>query len=238
MPNFDFSPFVAFAEEHKIFLPTQAIEQLNLYGELLLQWNEKINLTAITEKKEIVEKHFMDSASLLTKFSPQKEKTLLDVGTGAGFPGLVLKILYPDLSVTLLDGHAKRFLFLKDVEQALGIQTTHLHARAELLSKEKKYRESFDIVTARAVASLPQLAEYCLPFVKVGGSFLAMKGPGAKEEGKAAESALSLLGGSSPQYDMVSLPSDQSRVIVMVKKIATTPQKYPRASGQIKKKPL
>lgn len=238
MPLFDFSPLLRYAEEKSIALPAHVSEQLNTYAALLLEWNEKINLTAITEPKEVIEKHFIDSLSLLHYYEPKQGESLLDVGTGAGFPGMVLKILRPDLSVTLLDGHAKRFLFLEDLQNRLGLTVTNLHARAELAAKETCYREQFDLVTARAVARLPILAEYCLPFVKPDGVFFAMKGPDGAEELSEAATAISLLGGGAPSLFTERLPGNHTRVFIRISKQSKTPGKYPRASGQIKKKPL
>lgn len=238
MPSFDFSPLFHYAEQNHILLPEQAAEQLSLYGSLLLAWNEKINLTAITDPNEIVVKHFIDSLSLLKHWQATPGAALLDVGTGAGFPGMVLKILRPQLHVTLLDGHAKRFLFLKDLQNQLGLTVTNLHARAELAAKEPQYREQFDLVTARAVARLPVLAEYCLPFVKTGGLFFAMKGPDGGEELQEAKTAISLLGGATPSLLQEVLPGDNTRVFIRVEKQNKTPGKYPRASGQIKKRSL
>ena len=182
MPDFNFKPFLDYAEKNNLSLPENAVESLTLYGNLLLEWNEKINLTAIKEPDEIVVKHFIDSLSLLKIINPNSGESLIDVGTGAGFPGMVIKILRPKLNVTLIDGHAKRFIFLEDLQNQLGIKTENLHMRAELAAKDVKYREALNYATARAVARLNTLAEYCLPFVKKGGIFVSMKGPGAEEE--------------------------------------------------------
>ena len=138
MPNFDFNPFLEYTQKNNIEIPNNAIESLELYGNLLLEWNEKINLTAITEPKEVVLKHFIDSLSLLKIINPKQNESLIDVGTGAGFPGMVIKILRPELNVTLLDGHAKRFIFLEDLQSKLGLSTEHFHIRAELAAKDKK----------------------------------------------------------------------------------------------------
>ncbi len=238
MPNFDFSPFLQYAKTNKISLPNEVTEQLEIYGNLLLQWNEKINLTAITDPEEIVIKHFIDSLSLLKYYDIKEGEKILDVGTGAGFPGMVLKILRPNAEVTLLDGHAKRFLFLEDLQNKLGLTVTNLHHRAELASKEEQYREKFDLVTARAVARLPILAEYCLPFIRKNGWFYAMKGPDGKEELLEASSAISLLGGNTPSLYEEILSGEHTRIFIAVNKKTKTPEKYPRASGQIKKKPL
>ena len=193
MPDFNFTPFLQYANENNISLPENAVESLTLYGNLLLEWNEKINLTAIKDPAEIVVKHFIDSLSLLKVIDPKENESLIDVGTGAGFPGMVIKILRPEVNVTLLDGHAKRFIFLEDLQNKLGIKAENLHIRAELASKEEKYREKFDYVTARAVARLNTLAEYCMPFVKKGGTFVSMKGPTAEEEVTNGKKAIEIL---------------------------------------------
>lgn len=231
-------PFCDFCARENIELPENAPNRLALYGRLLLEWNEKINLTAIKEPTEVVIKHFIDSAYLLKYLKMPQGATLLDVGSGAGFPGMVVKIMRPDLAVTLLDGHAKRFLFLEDLMKNIGLSAEMLHARAELASKEATHREQYDFVTARAVAALPTLAEYCLPFVKVGGTFAAMKGPALKEELAAAENALALLGGEKAAFFAYQLPDLSERGIVLTKKISQTPTKYPRPSAKIAKRPL
>lgn len=237
MITFDFLPVFKFAEQNNIVLPNDIGESLSVYGNMLIEWNKKINLTAITEPEEIVSKHFLDCIALLKIIKPKQGQTLLDVGTGAGFPGMVLKIASPNLKVTLLDGHAKRFLFLEDLQRKLGITAENLHARAELAAKEEQYRESFDFVTARAVAKLQVLSEYCLPFVKPGGMFISMKGPEAKAETEQAQNAIKLLGGSRPELFYESLISGE-RVFALSKKISQTPTKYPRISAKITKQPL
>ena len=145
MPRFDFTPLLDYAEKNSISVSKDTVEKLNIYGDLLLFWNEKINLTAITDPKEVVIKHFIDSLSLLKFINPKAGEKLIDVGTGAGFPGMVIKILRPELSVTLLDGHAKRFIFLNDLQEKIDIKTENLHIRAELAAKDKNFREQFDM---------------------------------------------------------------------------------------------
>ncbi|MBE6761013.1 MAG: 16S rRNA (guanine(527)-N(7))-methyltransferase RsmG [Ruminococcaceae bacterium] len=238
MPHFNFNPFLEYAEKNNIQIPENTVEILTVYGNLLLEWNEKINLTAIKEPDEIVIKHFIDSLSLLKIIDPKKGERLIDVGTGAGFPGMVIKILRPDLDVTLLDGHAKRFIFLEDLQNQLGIRAENLHIRAELASKELKYREAFDYATARAVARLNTLAEYCMPFVKKGGKFIAMKGPGADEELIEAKKSISILGGNNEKLIFEILPQDNTRNFIVVEKNSSTHEKYPRASAKISKSPL
>lgn len=238
MPNFDFNPFLEYAQKNNIEIPNNAVESLEIYGNLLLEWNEKINLTAITEPKEVVLKHFIDSLSLLKIIDPKQNESLIDIGTGAGFPGMVIKILRPELNVTLLDGHAKRFIFLEDLQAKLGLSTENLHIRAELAAKDKAYREAFDYATARAVARLNTLCEYCLPFVKKGGKFIAMKGPGAEEELTEAKRAIGILGGKNEKLILEKLPEDNTRNFIVVEKLSPTPEKYPRASAKISKNPL
>lgn len=213
-------------------------EQFQGYLELLLEWNEKINLTAITDPDEVLEKHFLDSLTLLSHCEIKQGARLIDVGTGAGFPGIPLKIMRPDLELTLLDGLNKRLVFLGEVCTRLGLEAKRVHKRAEEAGLDPKMRESFDIVTARAVASLNVLAEYCLPLVKMKGYFLAMKGPGAKEELSQAEKALDILGGTEVKLISLSLPTAGERNIAAIRKKAFTPKGYPRHGGTITKHPL
>ena len=236
--KFNFSEFLKFADKNNIFLPENTCECLEIYGNLLIEWNEKINLTAITEPEEIVCKHFTDCAALL-KFADIKSGTkLIDIGSGAGFPGMVLKILRPDAEISLLDGHAKRFIFLEDLQKHLGIYTSNIHLRAELASKDENFREKFDFVTARAVAKLNTLSEYCLPFLKTGGTFFSMKSGEIKEELNESLKAIKILGGDKPHLNFITLYDNSERSIVEIKKISQTPTKYPRASAKISKQPL
>ena len=203
------------------------------------------NLTAVDDDNGIAMKHFIDSLTLCPYIREEEEKTgnknltLADIGTGAGFPGMPLKISMPELKVTLMDSLQKRLGFLKEVCDALSLEGVEMvHARAEDGGKDKKYRERFDIVTARAVAALPVLAEYCLPFVKVGGVFLAMKGH-AEEEIKDANKAIALLGGTIEKTDTFRLPgTDMDRTIIVVRKIRPTPARFPRKAGMPAKEPL
>lgn len=238
MPEFNFKPFLDFAEKQNIELPPHITEQLSIYGSLLTEWNEKINLTAITDPEGIVIKHFTDCLSVLKHISLKESSSLIDIGSGAGFPGMVLKILRPKAQVFLLDGHAKRFIFLEALQNELGIFTENIHQRAELASKDEKYREKFDFVTARAVARLSVLDEYCLPFLKLNGTFVSMKGPDPEEEVREAEKGICLLGGEKPEIFKEYLPDGSCHSFITVKKISQTPTKYPRASGKITKQPL
>jgi len=208
------------------------------YARLLVEWNQKINLTAITEPDGIARLHFVDSLLLRCAIEPIENAKVIDVGTGAGFPGIPLKIMRPDIELTLLDSLNKRILFLEEVSKELGQKNICIHSRAEEAGQNDKYREQYDIATARAVASLNQLAEYCLPFIKTGGYFIALKGPGYEEEMKQAEQAVKELGGQYEKACPFTLADGTQRGLVVVKKISQTPTKYPRMGGKIKKSPL
>ncbi len=211
--------------------------QLNRYYELLVEWNEKMNLTGITEQEQVYLKHFYDSATLRKAMDLTQVSTLCDVGTGAGFPGLVLKILFPHLSVTLVDSLKKRLLFLDEVIKELKLTNiTTKHARAEEFAL--LHREEFDVVTARAVAPLPILLEYCLPMVKVNQYFIPMKA-NIVQEIKESEQALKQLGGKKIELIEFLLPKEDSqRSLLKIQKIKETPKKYPRKYAEIKKRPL
>lgn len=224
--------------EKGITVDDTAKERLVKYADLLREWNEKINLTAITDPEGIIVKHFLDSALLLTETEVPEGAKIVDVGTGAGFPGMVLKILRPDLDVTLMDGLNKRLVFLNEVAARLGLEVKTVHLRAEEAGKKPEFREKFDLVTARAVAELRTLYEYCLPLVRVGGIFCAMKGPSAAEEMKNAGKAAGILGGGKAKISTSTLTGEEVRTFVTTKKISQTPPKYPRASGKISKQPL
>ena len=230
--------FISMAKTMGIKITPSQAEQFQTYLELLLEWNEKMNLTAITDPMEVQEKHFLDSLTLLTCCKIKEGAKVIDVGTGAGFPGIPLKILRPDIELTLLDGMNKRLTFLGEVCAALNIEAERIHKRAEEAGLDKKMRESYDIVTARAVAPLNILSEYCLPLVKMKGFFLAMKGPGAQEELEQAEHALDVLGGTDRKIFSLSLPTAGERNIIAVQKKAFTPREYPRHGGTITKHPL
>lgn len=225
-------------ENYNITLNAEQCERFCIYKDELVSWNEKINLTAITDSKEIAIKHFLDSALLLVATAVPQNAKVIDVGTGAGFPGVVIKILRPDIELTLLDGLNKRLVFLDDLLSKLKLTATTVHKRAEEGGRDKNLRESFDIATARAVAKLNVLSEYCMPFVKKGGEFIALKGPAASEEIDGSEKAVSVLGGSKPKVCSFFLPDDDKRNIIIVKKISQTPPKYPRISAKIQKQPL
>ena len=219
-------------------LTSEMQQQFEDYMKLLLEWNEKINLTAITEEDDIIQKHFVDSLTI-SKYI-EDGKSLVDVGTGAGFPGLPIKIARKEVKVTLVDSLNKRIKFLEDVIEKIKLQQIEtLHFRAEEFGQNKKYRGSFDIATSRAVANLSTLVEYLLPLVKVGGTCICMKGSEIKEELENAKKAIEILGGKVEQVIEFVLPeSDIKRNIVIIKKIKSTPGKYPRKAGTPAKEPL
>lgn len=230
-----------------ISLSKRQVCQFLQYYDLLVEWNEKINLTAITEFEDVCLKHFADSLSIINMFSSFedmeeyfKDKTIIDVGTGAGFPGVCLKILLPELRVTLMDSLDKRIKFLNDVIDKLQLEKIEaVHARVEDFAKKPEFREQFDFATARAVASLPVLCEYCLPFVKVGGSFIPYKSEKVDEEISISDNALRVLGGKIVDKCSFVLPdSDLQRTILRIKKIQKTDKQYPRKAGTPSKKPL
>ncbi len=239
MTDFNILEIAPLCADFGVEITEDMAEKLNLYGNLLLEWNEKINLTAIIEPKEVLYKHFYDCILFLKHCKLEKGALLIDVGTGAGFPGMVLKIVRPDLKVTLLDSLNKRLVFLNDVIEKLkltDIKTVHL--RAEDAGKSKLHREHYDVATARAVANLPVLLEYCTPLVKKGGMFVSMKGPNAKEEASACTNAEKVLGLSKPNIICETLTGNEGRTFVIYKKISQTPPKYPRKPADISKQPL
>ncbi len=208
------------------------------YAGKLVEKNKVMNLTAITDPDGIAVKHFADSLSVFSIINPDNGAKVIDVGTGAGFPSVPMLIARPDLKLTMLDSTAKKLAFIAESLEDMGIDATTLHSRAEEAGQSKSYRESFDFCVSRAVASLNVLAEYCLPFVKVGGTFVAMKGAKAQEEIDSAKAAIKLLGGEITEVKSFSLADDGERNLVFIKKISQTPTKYPRVSAQISKKPL
>lgn len=223
---------------HGVTLDRKALMRLDLYAERLIETNRRFNLTAVTDPDEVTVKHFADSLVLLGKTEFPAGASLLDVGTGAGFPGLALKLARPDLQVAFLDGTRKKLGFISSVLEETGLAGETLHLRAEEAGKQPKYREKFDFVTARAVADMAVLVEYCLPFVRAGGLFLAMKSAAAEEEVQNAAGAVRLLGGKTEQNLLFDLVENTPRRIVFVRKISQTPPKYPRASAKIAKSPL
>ena len=214
------------------------LKQFYNYMNLLIEWNKKINLTAITEPNEIILKHFVDSLTISKYISDGTR--VVDVGTGAGFPGIPLKIYRQDIEITLLDSLQKRINFLDEVIRELNLEKIEtIHSRVEDFGKDKKYREKFDIATSRAVANLATLSEYLLPLVKVGGKVISMKGSLIEEELELSKNAIKILGGKVEKVDEFDLPnSDISRNIILINKIKETPNKYPRKAGEPSKKPL
>ena len=228
-----------YIKDYKITLTENQYEQFQKYFELLAEWNEKMNLTAITDESGVALKHFADSLSLLNFVDIPQNSSLADVGTGAGFPGVVLKIARPDIKLTLIDSLNKRLVFVGEVCAQLGIEAELIHSRAEDGARDEKLRESFDFAVSRAVARMNVLSEYCLPYVKVGGAFCAMKGAQANEEFKESLNAINTLGGKIENKYFFELPENGGeRAIAVVRKVKNTPQKYPRQSGKIKAKAL
>lgn len=225
-----------------IVLTDYQVEQFKNYYKLLVEWNEKINLTAITEYENVIRKHFLDSASLMfhVKHLNEGDKIkLLDMGTGAGFPGMVLAILFPNWQITLVDSLQKRINFLQIVVNKLGLEHVHLyHGRAEDYGKNQLFREQFDIVTSRAVAELTILLEYCIPFVKIGGFFVSYKGRRFEEEMDCSRNALEKLKCTVTKIEKYNLNEEEERVLLFVQKNEATEERYPRKPGKIKKQPL
>lgn len=218
----------------------EMIEDFYTFKDLLLEWNEKINLTAITDEKEIILKHFLDSLACLKSGIDFSNKSVLDLGTGGGFPGVPLKIMDRSIHMTLLDSLNKRINYLKLVSEALSFEDmAFVHSRAEDGGQDKRYREQYDIVVSRAVANMSTLSEYCLPYVKVDGYFIAQKTLEAIEEVESAKSAIAKLGGTIEAIIPGSIPfSDLNHNLVVVKKIKETPKQYPRKAGTPSKNPL
>lgn len=216
------------------------IDQFNQFYDLIVEWNKVMNLTAITDYKDVVEKHFLDSLSIERILKLDDIKAVMDVGTGAGFPGMPLKIIYPELKITLLDSLNKRVKFLNEVIRQLELKNIDaIHGRAEDIGKNENYREKYDLCVSRAVANLATLSEYCMPFVKVGGVFVSYKSGDIDEEVLKSKKAISLFGGKIDEVVKFQLPgTDINRAFVKIKKIKGTPKKYPRKSGIPSKEPL
>ena len=214
-------------------------EQFLRYFELLTEWNAVMNLTAITEFKEVVEKHFVDSALLYEYIRENKPDSLIDIGTGAGFPGVPLKILFPELKVTLLDSLNKRIRFLNTVIQELELgEITAIHGRAEEYGIKEIYREQYDLCVSRAVARLASLCEFCIPFVKKGGAFVAYKAMKSEEELSEAKPAVMVLGAELSDVKEYTLGEDAKRTLLVIQKTKETPKKYPRQGGKPLKDPI
>lgn len=236
--NYNTDTFKCELEKLEISISEEQLEQFISYYEMLIEKNKVMNLTAITDFDEVIEKHFIDSLNLFRFADLKADKTIIDMGTGAGFPGIPLKIAFPNLKITLADSLNKRILFLNDVISELGLTDIDtVHGRAEDLAKDKIYRENYDICVSRAVANLSTLSEYCLPFVKIGGQFISYKSGDCDEEITNAKSAIFLLGGRLNQIQKFEM-NDNSRSFVIIDKVNGTSKQYPRKAGLPSKKPL
>ena len=223
-----------------VVLSDKQLEQFYTYYKMLIEWNEKINLTAITNFDEVLKKHFLDSISIGRILKQDTDLSILDIGTGAGFPGIPIKIAFPDTDITLIDSLNKRVHFLNEVIDELDLKKIKaMHGRAEDFAKKGMLREQFDICVSRAVANLSSLSEFCLPYVKVGGKFISYKSEKAIEELDASKRAIDILGGGKVSCDEFQLPgTDFNRTFVVIHKIKETPNKYPRKAGTPVKQPL
>jgi len=232
--------FIEYLEKHNVILNEFQVKKFRTYYDLLVEWNEKVNLTAITEQKDVYLKHFYDSITPSFYFNFEKERTICDIGAGAGFPSIPLKICFPHLQITIVDSLKKRIHFLTHLIEELQLSNVQLiHSRAEDVGKLKQYRESFDIVTARAVARMAVLSEYCLPLCKIGGTFLALKGSNSEEELLNAKKAIAVLGGEVVENNVFHLPIENSeRSIIRIKKMKKTKKIYPRKAGTPAKNPI
>lgn len=236
--NYNTTKFINDLKAIGIELSDEQLEQFLIYYEMLIEKNKVMNLTAITDFDEVLEKHFEDSLSLIQAVDLEKSQAVIDLGTGAGFPGIPLKIAFPNLQITLADSLNKRILFLDDVIRELGLTGIDtVHGRAEDLAKNSDYREKFDLCVSRAVANLSTLSEYCLPFVKIGGKFISYKAGECDEEVAASKSSIFLLGGKISDIKKFEL-GESGRAFVIIDKVSGTPKKYPRKAGTPSKDPL
>ena len=234
----DFELMFAKAEKYGVQLTDDQLKQLDAYAEMLVDWNTRMNLTGITDSEGIMTRHFEDSLTMLRYAAIPQGGSVIDVGTGAGFPGMVLKIARPDIQLTLLDSLNKRIVFLEAVAKEIHAQVQTVHLRAEEGGRMPKFREKYDIACARAVSNLRELSEYCIPYVRPGGKFVAMKGPDAGEELDAARPAIGTLGGKVSGVEEYAISDGSGRTIVIVEKVKPTPAQFPRPSAKISKKPL
>ena len=228
--------FSNLCEQNGIFLDEVMLERFDIYARLLVEWNEKMNLTAITEPREIELKHFLDSLMLIKYYDLQNVSNAIDVGAGAGFPSMPILIYKPEIEFTLLDSLNKRLTFLSVVNNELGLDAKLVHSRAEVSGQEENYREKFDLAIARAVAPMNVLSEYCIPFVKEGGAFVALKG--SNDDVSEAGTSIEVLGGKLESNISYELGGTEPRTIAVVRKISQTPTQYPRKSKKISTKPL
>lgn len=227
------------AVKFNIEITPQMNSEFEEYSKMMLHYNEFMNLTAITEIDEIKEKHFLDSVTLITSDKLSQGCSVIDIGAGAGFPSIPVKIVRKDIKLTMLDSLNKRINFLNDVIDKIGLKDARaIHFRAEDAGKDKSLREKFDVATARAVADLAVLAEYALPFVKVGGYFVAMKGTAPDEELENAKKAIKEMGGKTQEVKEILLPSGIKHSLIIIEKIGSTPSKYPRKAGKPTKEPI
>ena len=229
----------AAAEKFNVELNDEQLKQFDTFYRLVVEWNEKINLTTITEPSDFAIKHIIDSISIWNDDKFRIVESVIDVGTGAGFPGIPLKIYRPNIKVTLLDSLAKRINFLKAAIEELGLEeVSFIHSRAEDAAHNLELRENFDLAVSRAVAKLNILAEYCMPFVRLGGYFAALKGSNLSEELQDATKAVKILGGIDMECVKIKLPNDNERNLIYIKKASKTADKYPRKAGTPERKPL
>lgn len=232
------SEFLSLFQKGNITVTDEQYGKFSTYSDMLVEYNSHCNLTAISDAEGISLKHFYDSVFPFTDIEIKDGANIIDVGTGAGFPSVPLAIMKSDIKITLLDSLNKRINFLTELSQALEIDADCVHGRAEEFGQKEQYREKFDIATARAVASLRELCEYCMPFVRVGGLFVSLKGSKGLDEVDTARNAVKLLGGEIVKTKSYTLPNGDGRTVVIIKKISHTPTKYPRNKGQMTKKPL
>ena len=238
--EYNLTKFQQGLEELKIGLSDEQIQQFIRYYELLIEWNKVMNLTGITEFDDVIEKHFLDSLALVKIIPDLRKQFILDLGTGAGFPGIPLKIAFPDLQIVLMDSLNKRINFLNEVIFVLKLKKIEaIHGRAEEMARQKNYRQQFDVCVSRAVSNLSSLSEYCLPFVKKGGYFVSYKSADADKEISLAKKAIFVLGGEIKDVVKFKLPdTDLRRSFVYIKKVKDTPKAYPRKAGTPTKDPI
>ena len=228
-----------YAKNYGINLDKKALERFENYYNFLVEYNRHTNLTSITEKNDVIIKHFLDSIILTKFFKIDSETKLIDVGTGAGFPGVPIKIANPEINLTLLDSLNKRIIFLNKLLEKLDLTAEIFHNRAEECGKDKNFREKFNMVTSRAVAKLTVLSEYCLPLLKVGGFFVSLKGSNVENELEESVNSIKVLGGKIERVEKFDLPENKgSRSLVIIKKVSSTPSIYPRSNSNISKSPI